>query len=446
MTVYRTYPIRFFGLIIIALLNISNSFNWLTFASVAVQSQDYYRIEPTQLNFFSFTFLFVFIVLSWPTAWMLRRFSLKLGLTLAATLNALGAWVRYFGTFAPNPATAFAIAMLGQVISASAQPTLLSVPTQYAATWFSQEGRATATMVGSVANPLGVAVASAVLPEIVKSKGSVPLGLLTAAIIATVFAIPTPFIPNKPPTPPSPSAFYEPEPYLQGVQKLVRNINFWVLFFVFGSFVGAFSAFTSLLSLIVTPYNYTEADAGVFSIILVVCGLVGAISMAIVSDRTKRHSLIIKTMTPSAGVLLIGLIFAVREDDFIGIAVVCALLGFVMFSCLPVGLELGVECTYPIAEATSSAALWMGSQIFSIIFLFAMDALRDSTGVPKNNMRRSLIFVAAIGMVAGLSSLLYRGRNNRIESERNMDSSPSSTRPQGPGWVELEDNRAMSPR
>ena len=33
--------------------------------------------------------------------------------------------------------------------------------------------------------------------------------------------------------------------------------------------------------------------------------------------------------------------------------------GFFALALLPVGLELGVECTYPVAEATSAALLWL---------------------------------------------------------------------------------------
>lgn len=40
-------------------------------------------------------------------------------------------------------------------------------------------------------------------------------------------------------------------------------------------------------------------------------------------------------------------------------AICIGLFGSFAFGLLPIGLELAVECTYPVAEATSSGLLWM---------------------------------------------------------------------------------------
>ena len=37
----------------------------------------------------------------------------------------------------------------------------------------------------------------------------------------------------------------------------------------------------------------------------------------------------------------------------------CGLFGFFAFALMPVCLEVGVECTYPVAEATSAGLQWM---------------------------------------------------------------------------------------
>ena len=41
----------------------------------------------------------------------------------------------------------------------------------------------------------------------------------------------------------------------------------------------------------------------------------------------------------------------------------CGLFGFFSFALMPVCLEVGVECTYPVAEATSAGLLWMAGYI-----------------------------------------------------------------------------------
>ena len=38
---------------------------------------------------------------------------------------------------------------------------------------------------------------------------------------------------------------------------------------------------------------------------------------------------------------------------------ICGLFGFFAFALMPVCLEVGVECTFPVAEATSAGLQWM---------------------------------------------------------------------------------------
>ena len=47
------------------------------------------------------------------------------------------------------------------------------------------------------------------------------------------------------------------------------------------------------------------------------------------------------------------------ENQGILIGLSVCLFGFFGLALLPVGLELGVECTYPVAEATSAGLLWL---------------------------------------------------------------------------------------
>ena len=45
------------------------------------------------------------------------------------------------------------------------------------------------------------------------------------------------------------------------------------------------------------------------------------------------------------------------------IVVSCGLFGFFAFALMPVCLEVGVECTYPVAEATSAGLQWMAGYV-----------------------------------------------------------------------------------
>ncbi|CAO3672589.1 unnamed protein product [Umbelopsis ramanniana] len=404
----------------LVLLNIVTALNWTIFAPAPQFAADYFNTSLSNINWFANVYLLCYLVSSPLSSLAFERYSLKFGIVTGAALQLLGAWLRYFSTFVQNETGKFALAMIGQILCALAQPFILNAPTPYAATWFTPAARATANMAGSISNPVGVALADLIIPALIVDESSLPFGLLIVACITTAVAIPTVFIPPRPRIPPSSSAArVDRRPYLADLKLMIMNRNYLVLLFCFAVFVGIFNAMSTLLNQIVTPYGYSNDDAGFMGVAMIVGGLIGAIAMAIFVDKTKLHKLAIKTSLFLSGIMYLVLFFVVKANNLVAIMVVCALIGFLNFSALPVGLELGVECTFPVAESASSSTLWASSQILGLIFIEVMDALRypDNEGDPNGNMRRALILVAVFALVAGTTSLLYRSRNYRMESE-----------------------------
>lgn len=191
------------------------------------------------------------------------------------------------------------------------------------------------------------------------------------ACITTAIAIPTLFIPPAPPTPPSPSAAAnsrnDRRPYLADLKLLLTNKYYLVLLFCFAIFVGIFNAMSTLLNQIVTPYGYSDDQAGYMGVAMILGGLIGAIAMAIFVDKTKLHKAALKTTLFLSGIMYLVLYFVgkrqkgiwnmppcirfndmfnflVKENNLTTIIAICALIGILNFSALPVGLELGVEC------------------------------------------------------------------------------------------------------
>ena len=62
--------------------------------------------------------------------------------------------------------------------------------------------------------------------------------------------------------------------------------------------------------------------------------------------------------------------FIFQVTSFSGLRVLlicsCGLFGFFAFALMPVCLEVGVECTYPVAEATSAGLQWMAG--YAVVF------------------------------------------------------------------------------
>ena len=91
--------------------------------------------------------------------WSVDKFGLRTGCYLGATLNLIGNLLRVFGAmvFLDKPSR-FWITLCGQCIAACAQPFIMYLPTKLAAYWFPDSQRAIANTLGSMANPLGIAV------------------------------------------------------------------------------------------------------------------------------------------------------------------------------------------------------------------------------------------------------------------------------------------------
>ncbi|RKP22296.1 major facilitator superfamily domain-containing protein [Syncephalis pseudoplumigaleata] len=423
---YRLYKRRWMILIAIVLVNVTNAMIWITYSSIATIGAAYFNVSLTATNMLNLVFYVCYIVASIPSAFVIDRHGIRAGLTCGIVGNLAGGWLRYLAAVIPMSAHArYGVTMLGHVVAGIAQPFALNIPTKFAATWFAEDGRAIVNTVTTAANPVGIALGSVLVPLMVKGEEDLPLMLVVVAAIASAPLLLVPCLRSRPPTPACPPPPASTDTFLRGVLEALRSPGFWALTVLFGSLVGAFSALTGLLNNIVIPYGYSDDDAGIFGAATILAGLIGAGMVGVYIDRTGKHKQVARIMLPFTAATFIGCIFAVREDAYVVCVVVFALVGLTSFSLLPVGLELSVECTYPVPEASSTNILWMAGQLFALVIQLIMNVLRDDDGTPGNswkpagNMLHALILLAVVVFVcAAVFLAFYRAPMRRREAER----------------------------
>ncbi|KAG0337829.1 hypothetical protein BG004_007482 [Podila humilis] len=424
--VYVTYKKRFVGLFAIVLLNLSTGFVWLTYAPVPSHAQGYLNCDNTIVNLTSILYFVAYLITSPLSGWMFEKKGIKKSLLFGALVQFVGAWLRYFANFIEstpgNSGGRLALTLVGQVIGAAAQPFFLNVPPKYAAVWFDEKGRTTATMIGSVSNAFAAAVAQLVIPAITTSPETMVDSVLITAILATVAIVPVFFMADRPPTPPSPSAAEallqtNEEPFWVSLKKVGKNKQFMILMFMFGTFVGFFNAFSSLIAQFSEPFGYSADDAGLFGAAMIVAGLVGAGIAGPVIDRNKKYTTLLKVMAPPAALFYVIFNFVVRKDMFIAIIVVSALLGLSSFAMLPVILELGVECTYPVNPSSSTSLLWASGQFFAVVFLLVLGALQDNAKALATGVSPPLVFIAVWSVVGAVPIFFFKGGYLRMQAE-----------------------------
>lgn len=398
--IYRVYKRRFFGLTQLVLLNIIVSWDWLTFSAVSTSASEYFNVTESDVNWLSTGFLFAFVVVSPVVIWALNRFGPRGAIVIAAVLTLVGNWIRYAGA-RPAPHGYFGVVVLGQIIIGFSQPFVLCAPTRYSHLWFSDKGRVSATAVASLANPLGGALGQLIGPVWGTDTSGIPNMVLYTAIISSVAALPSFFIPARPPTPPSASAAQEKPELRASIKQLIRNRSFWLVFAPFTVYVGFFNAFSSLINQIFEPYGFTETEAGIAGAILIVVGLVASAIVSPLIDRTKQHLLTIKLLVPPIAIGYLILIFIPETKSTAAAYVVCALIGAASFSLLPCALEYLCEVTEPISPEVSSTFAWTGGQFLGAIFIIIMDALKGVwSGGPAENMKGALVFQAVVACAA----------------------------------------------
>ncbi|KAG0297031.1 hypothetical protein BGZ96_007915 [Linnemannia gamsii] len=435
-TIYRTYNTRYIGLFAIVILNIATGFVWLTYSAVPAQAMAFLNCSGSVINLTSILYFIAYVLMVPISGWMCERYGIKRSLIFGATLQIVGSWIRFLGTLVDSTPQQYegrlALTLIGQVIAAAAQPFFMNVPAKYAAVWFSEHGRATATMIGSISNSFAAALAQLVIPAITTDAESVKRTVLICAIISVVAFFPSLLIAERPPTPPSPSAAEallktKEEPFLISLKKALTNPQFLLMMLVFGTFTACFSSFTALIAQFTAPYGYSSSEAGYFGAAMIFSGLLGACISAPLLDKFKHFNGFSKIMVIISSAMFVALNFAIRRNFFGGIMTISVILGMSGFSVLPAGLEYGVEITYPVTPASSTSLLWGFGQLLTVIFLTILGVLQNDELSATKGINPPMIFIAVWAIVFGVVPMfMIKTQYLRAEAEEAMRQSEKS--------------------
>ncbi|KAF0040152.1 hypothetical protein F2P81_008387 [Scophthalmus maximus] len=405
---------------------------WLTFAPVADQSARYLKVSLEAINWLSLVYMVVAIPLSFATTWMLDTLGLRITLILGSWLNMFGAILRYLAVQpGAGEANMYAIVMLGQTLGAVAQPLIIFTPTKLAALWFPEHQRATANTIASMSNPLGILLANIVSPTMARTADQIPVLLLAYAIPACLicFLATVGIRSSTPHTPPSASAESSgSEPFVQGIKLLLKNRAYLVLLLCFGSGIAAFTCFSTLLEQILCVQGYANDFAGLCGALFIVFGIVGAGALGLYVDKTKRFIEATKVnMSLTALALIAFSVVSLMRQQKVAVATVCSLFGFFGFSIYPVAMELSVECSYPVGEATSAGLIFVSGQVQSVLYIVLLQALTKRLAAsPLSTCGDAVLSWKVSSLVmSGLFSfftcgfvLFFHTRYRRLEAEQ----------------------------
>ncbi|KAG8896413.1 hypothetical protein FRB99_008897, partial [Tulasnella sp. 403] len=249
-TEYRLYRRRFLGCAALCLLNLVGGLNWLWFSAISIDTANAFHFSISQVNWLSNTINVVYLPTSFVIPWLARRYGVQNCAFLATASFFLAGWLRYAGTAKSlTPKGAYSLLIIGQLLAGFSQPWCQILAPKFSELWFGLEGRTTATMLVSFANPIGSALAQLLSPIVGTPKQSVlVLAIISSAIAPVVF-----LIGDKPPTPPTFAGSNRSPAVMETVRSFFgllhpgergrrmtfrQKIDFVILILAFGCLVG----------------------------------------------------------------------------------------------------------------------------------------------------------------------------------------------------------------
>lgn len=391
----QVYSYRWAVLFVFALLNIVLQVHWVAFAPITKEAAAYFHVEPGSIAFLSMLYLLIYLPVGLPASYIIDTFGLRVGIGAGAVLMAAAAVAK---AVYPDNFTAMVVAQSGLAI---AQPFILNAYTRLSSQWFPTREHATATGLAALAQYVGIMLAMALTPPLVNALGME--GMLRVYAVLTVgcslaFLI---VFREHPPTPPS---HFDEEARLgvwEGVRHILRQREMLILLYVFLVGIGVFNAVTTWIEEILAPRGFTAEQAGNAGALMMVGGILGALVVPILSDKTGRRIPFLIGCTAMAVPGLAGLAFT---QSYAGLLLSSFVLGVATLAAGPVGFEYGAERSHPAPESTTQGLLMMGGQLSGAVFIFAMDAVRTRMGSMQGFM---VVFIVATVINALLATRLH---------------------------------------
>ena len=193
--------------------------------------------------------------------------------------------------------------------------------------------------------------------------------------------------------------------------QVLRKRDFVVLMAIFFIGLGIFNSVSTWIEDIVRPRQFSITQAGLAGGLMIIGGIVGALTLPALSDRYRRRVPFILITLAAAVPGLVGLTFAGSTSLLYASSF---LLGFALLSAGPIGFQYGAEIARPTPEGTSNGLLLLMGQISGILFIFGMDAFKSPATGSMTTSLLVLIGLLFVGLLVATrlreSALLEHGR------------------------------------
>jgi MFS family permease len=376
---------RFVVLAVFMFVNLTIQILWASYATITGVAARFHGVSDLQIGLLGMVFMIAFVPLSFPASWAIDRFGFRAIVGLGSVLMSC------FGLLRGLAGQSYPLVLIGSIGIAAAQPLLLNAWTTVPARWFPHEERATAVGLVTFANLVGTGIGFALTPVLIEVL-PIPTVQLLYGGVATLSAVLFLLFAREAP------GAGEPEGralVVEGLRHALKIPSFRIYLAVSFVGMGVFNGLATWVEPIIRPRGFTPEQAGILGAVMLAGGILGALVFPPISDRLRlRRPFIVGGLALAVpGVL--GLAYA---TTLAGLVASVFALGFFLVATLPIGMQYSTEVTRPTPEGTSNGLIQLFGQI-SVVYVYAMQALRHSDGTYTRSLLLSAALLAASALL-----------------------------------------------
>ena len=370
----------------------------------------------------------LFLPFAIPAGIIVDRKGFRYAVMIGAVLTAGFSFLRLFSGN-------YWLVFIGMAGIAVGGPFVLIAITKMVAAWFPTEESALATGLAALAMFLGMIIALALTPVLLKVFGDTLSGVrwmvlvysLLAAVSVVLFWL---FAKAKPPKPPKRT---EQELQEEGAAinwasfgKIFKLYDFKLLCIVMFIGFGAVTAILQLIDQILKPKHISSTTSGLVGAVFVMAGVVGCVVIPALSDKYRRRKPFIVL---SAGMAVPAMFLMAQLSGTTQTFLVSMFMGFFLVAAYPVVLTLNEETTGHGLTGTASAILMLLGNLGGWTLTLAMEGIKGLTGGANNSFYWSIIFLVVLFVIAFVAALFIREDNARFGNAGDGDAGDESAVP-----------------
>ncbi len=344
-----------------------NQFLWLSFATIVISTEAHFGVSEFLANLLTLMFPIVFVLLSIPSGKLLDNIGYKKVVSFAAVFMLVGAIVRWLG------ADNYWIVFVGQLLIAITQPYITNAINQVTTDWFDKSQIATVTgvIMGGMflATALG-AFASAPLVTAFGFSGMLLINVVLTAIAVGAFLL---FVAEKP-------RLIEVAislPDLPGIGSLLKNRRLWRISWVIFIAMGYFNGISNWIAPILAPRGISEMSAGTITAMLLVGGILGALTIPLLSDYLKKRRIFLIAATLVGAMATYPLLYTASGNAALWVSFI---LGFFLLAGYPLLIAAAEDAVHPSQSAKAVAMLMMMGNLGGVILVLLMQGVKGMAG------------------------------------------------------------------